>query len=366
MARLCAECRIKEVYIENGYPTEFCSHNCRKAAPTRYTIPVRPPQIQPVFRPVLVSSPVSNIPSQVISVPPPLPARQPVGTVNVARPFPMNQGQYMSPVSSPMCVQCKVKPRWRDQNTGQLSPYCGKTCKEKATGISRMSQNYNAFPTTIASNGIPTQIGIQQQQATPLNLYQTTQVGPGIQPQPIPINLHQQTPLAVQQTTPFISVHQQPTPVAGIQQQTTPVSVQQQAAATMNIQQRNSSLNVQQPANVHQQRNSANIRQRPISQQSTQSNGRNRARNSYQSGSYQDEMYQDNEYQDDDYHDDGYQDDGYQDDGYQDNEYQEDYDDSLTNGRPIHPVDDEQSPPLPPLGTKPPPSRVRPALPELP
>ncbi|CAG8759461.1 28215_t:CDS:2, partial [Racocetra persica] len=381
MARLCAVCRIKEVYIENGYPTEFCSHNCRKAAvdrhlveacivcriyprvllqtgtrspycgkncqakataygsgapPTRYTTPTRPPIQQGFPRPVLVSSPVSTIqPGQVISVPPPLPVRQPVAPVNVNRPFPMNQGQYMSP----MCVQCKVKPRWRDQNTGQLSLYCGKTCKDKATGLSRISQNYNAFPTTIASNGIPTQIGIQQQQATPLNLYQPSQLSPGVQPQSIPMNLHQQAPLtvqqaplAVQQTTPFMNVHQQSTPVAGIQQQTTPVSVQQQAAA-MNIQQRTSSLNaqqpinvhqqrnsvnIQQPTNVHQQRNSANFRQRPISQQSTQSKGSNRQRNSYQNGSYQDEMYQDNEYQDNDAE---YQDDDaeYQDDEYQDN-----------------------------------------------
>ncbi|CAG8495729.1 33671_t:CDS:2, partial [Racocetra persica] len=72
----------------------------------------------------------------------------------------------------------------------------------------------------------------------------------------------------------------------------------------------------------------------------------------------------------------------YQDDEYQDNEYQEEEEEptsvrsrssqtsvssqgSQTSvNRATDPVDDEQSPPLPPLGTKPPPSQVRRALPD--
>ncbi|CAG8806610.1 26087_t:CDS:2, partial [Gigaspora rosea] len=301
----CIVChKYPKVRLQSGVRSPYCGKQCQAKATafgSRTQIQTQYPvsSVGPHFRPAVITSPVSNLQSnRIISVPPLPPPRQPTGTIN--QQYPMNQPTQVIPPTNPrnyvpICAQCKQKACWKDQNTGIYSLYCGKTCREKATGANRMPQSYNSFSTTIASNGIPsngipTQIGIQQQPTSPLNMYQASPVG--IQQPIIPMNVHQQTrPL---------NIHQQPSPNANIRQQSPPVSVQQQAA--LNIQPRSTSLNVQRPnsanvhqrinpANVHQRTNPANVHQRTnpvnghqrqISQQSIPLNARNRQRQSYQ------------------------------------------------------------------------------------
>ncbi|RGB33613.1 hypothetical protein C1646_743247 [Rhizophagus diaphanus] len=182
---LCAECKRKNVYIDNsGQPAEFCSNQCRKTAvEQRHVAPCIKCRIWPMVRlPDGTRSPYcgkqcqnsagANSPgSSPISPQSYHPGSYPTMTSPQSNhpnpPIGISPHQQLLPGGSvkpgswvmttiPFCRYCQSKPCWNDPAKQLYSAYCSRRCREAAERAPRAVSNLNALPPQQNYSGQPT------------------------------------------------------------------------------------------------------------------------------------------------------------------------------------------------------------------
>ncbi|CAG8642539.1 3824_t:CDS:2 [Paraglomus brasilianum] len=162
MTAECAECKINPVHVNSftGQAAEFCSNRCRREAvkkdkaETGGVIRRRQPvsQVPPTQR---HSAPALSQHEQIILS---TPSKYNVmhnnqttlslgsASTSASQQLPMvetgrNHLRKLRPLQEdrttedkPTCRVCLAKPCWKDSKRGTYSPYCSRTCKEKAQG----------------------------------------------------------------------------------------------------------------------------------------------------------------------------------------------------------------------------------------